>query len=320
MKLASAASKGRCLVLGGRGFIGSHVVDRLLQEGWTVRMFGRRQSASDNDQPSTRWGERVELFEGEFGNQHDVELALSECDACVHAITTTLPHSSNQDIRHDVETNLISTLNLMRLIRDSTVGTIVFLSSGGTVYGAPQYTPIDEEHPTNPISSYGVTKLSIEKYLNLHSHLFGVRCINLRVSNPYGERQRSDIAQGVIATFLAKAMRGERVSIWGDGSVIRDYIHVTDVATAVSIALCYGGSRRTFNVGSGSGQSLNDIVDVVSTVTGSRLLVDYMPGRSFDVPVSVLDISRIRSEMSWEPSTPLIEGVERMAEWMRGTR
>ena len=171
----------------------------------------------------------------------------------------------------DIETNLLGTVRLLNQVVKAKVGKVVFLSSGGTVYGPPQEVPIVETHQTNPICSYGITKLAIEKYLDLFFQLHGIDYTVLRLSNPFGERQRIQSSQGAVAVFLGKALRKEKIEIWGDGFVVRDYLHVSDVVSAMIASIDYQGSDRVFNIGSGSGVSLNEVVDGISQVLGRTI-------------------------------------------------
>ena len=155
--------------------------------------------------------------------------------------------------------------------------------------------PISENSPTDPECSYGITKLAIEKYLHLYWFLYGLDYCILRLANAYGERQRPTATQGVIPVFLDRALRNDEIVVWGDGSVVRDYIYVTDISRALIKALTYSGEIKVFNVGSGQGHSLNDVIHVIESVTGQPLQVKYADARSFDVPINVLDISRVRS-------------------------
>ncbi|MGA1304243.1 MAG: NAD-dependent epimerase/dehydratase family protein [Cyanobium sp.] len=300
-------------VFGGGGFLGSAIVDSLLLEGHAVRVLERPRI-----QPHRTFGdgEQVEWFEGDFGYLPDVQLALEQATAVIHLVCTTRPKSSNDEPIYDVQSNVISTLQLLQEMRDCGIKKLIFASSGGTVYGPPVSTPITEDHPTNPTTSYGITKLMIEKYLLLEKHLHGLQATSLRVANPYGERQRVEYAQGVVAAFLKCALSGTPIEIWGDGSVIRDFLHIADVAAAFSSALNYKGPDSVFNIGSGSGLSLNELVSILSAELGRELEVIYKPGRDFDVKSNVLCCRRAQQELGWQPKISMEAGLSRTVTWL----
>lgn len=183
----------RCLVLGGRGFIGSHVVDALLSMGTAVRILDRPLPGGVKELPPAANPHLLEVFDGDFVNGKDLDEALTGCDCCIHLITSTLPQTSNDDMVFDISTNLVGTLSLFEGLIRHRVKKFIFMSSGGTVYGKPIQETIEETHPTNPLSSYGVTKLAAEKYLGIYKHLYGLNSVSLRLSNPYGERQRISV-------------------------------------------------------------------------------------------------------------------------------
>lgn len=305
----------KCLILGGGGFLGSHLSEELLARGYSVRIFDRPNLYRFK---SFERGEAVEWFEGDFVNCEHVAQAVMGCDVIYHLVSTTLPRSSNENPTYDIETNLVATLHLLEMARKNKVGKIIFISSGGTVYGIPQEIPIRECHPTDPLCSYGIGKLAIEKYLNLYHLLHGLEYCVLRLANPFGERQRIAAEQGAVAVFLDKALRNEEVEIWGDGSVVRDYFHVSDAVSAMIAALTYRGVSGVFNIGSGVGQSLNEIVDAIEALLGKSVRRTYSSARAFDVPVSVLDISKARVLLDWEPQLRFAEGLARTAQWLRG--
>jgi len=193
----------------------------------------------------------------------------------------------------------------------------VFISSGGTVYGEPKYLPVDEMHPTNPLVSYGIVKLAIEKYLLLYERMHGLTTTILRVANAYGERQRVETAQGAVSVFLHRALRGQAIEIWGDGSATRDFVYVRDVAEAFAKALVYDGREKVLNISSGTGISLNQLVHMLEEVLGRRIETRYLPGRPFDVPVNVLSNALAARELCWAPRVALAEGVRLTAAWIQ---
>lgn len=304
----------KVLVLGGGGFIGSTIADRLLADGHALRIFERPRV-----QPYRVFAanESVEWTDGDLSSMHDVARAVDGMDAVMHLVSTTLPKGSNDDPIYDVQSNVIASLQLLDAMVQKRVSRIVFISSGGTVYGTPQYLPVDEVHPTEPQVSYGITKLTIEKYLGLYRQLHGIRPVILRVANPYGERQRIESAQGAVGVFAHRALSGQPIEIWGDGSVTRDYIHVQDVAEAFARALTYEGDLTCFNISAGIGASLNELVEMLGEVLGEPLDVRYKPGRPFDVKVNVLSNVLARRELGWIPRVGMREGLERTVEWMR---
>jgi UDP-glucose 4-epimerase len=310
----------KCLVLGGGGFIGINLCERLLSEGHTLRVFERPRLLVGEkvSGPSLiSFQKSVEWVEGDFTNPADIEGAVAGCDIIFHLICTTLPNSSNANPVYDIETNLTSTVKLLEKAREHRVRKIVFISSGGTVYGIPQRVPIPESHPTDPICSYGITKLSIEKYLHLYHYLYGLDYCILRVANPYGEHQRAAATQGAVAVFLHHAINREPIEIWGDGSVVRDYVYIGDVVDALSKAVHHSGGPRTFNIGSGLGHSLNDLIGTIESLLGYTVERIYKEGRAVDVPETVLDISNARDFLSWGPRTSFRDGLLHTLDFMR---
>lgn len=300
----------RTLVIGGCGFIGSHIVDKLLARGHLVRVLDMRAELYRLPLPG------VEYLTGSFCDEVSLKVALQDVDAVVHTASTTVPSTANLNPIYDVETNLISTIRLLQMMRDREIKRLVFLSSGGTVYGIPQVDTVPEDHPQNPISSYGIVKLAIERYLHMEQHLHGLEYVALRASNPYGPRQGQAGLQGIIGTYLWKISQGEQIEVWGDGSIVRDFIHVQDLAELAALTV-EAPICGFFNAGSGRGTSVNQIVGLTAKVTGRDLRPLYKPGRGFDVPRIILDITRIRQATNWSPVTPLEDGLRDSWNWIR---
>jgi UDP-glucose 4-epimerase len=304
----------RFLVLGGRGFVGSHLVHALLCRGHLVRCFDRPHIAPLGEDHLSN--PNFELYEGDFTSEADIAEALEGCDICYHLASTTLPKSSNADPVFDIESNVLGTVRLLTHAVKSGLKKIIFVSSGGTVYGVPKYVPIDESHPNEPVCSYGISKLAIEKYLGLFYQLHGLDYTVLRLANPYGEWQRTHASQGAVAVFLGSVLRGESVQIWGDGSVVRDYIYIDDVVDALLLSIEKTSQEHVFNIGAGRGHSLNELLDAIEKVTGRTANRRYFPGRVFDVPVSVLSIDRARNSLGWLPKVGFELGLEKFADWL----
>jgi UDP-glucose 4-epimerase len=304
-------SQDRCLVLGGSGFIGSHLVELLVDEGFPVRIFSRTY-------PRALTGAaRVEISVGDFRDVQSLAKAVKGCDFVYHMIATTVPATSNQDMVFDAERNLISTLRLMEICVREGVQQIVFPSSGGTVYGRTGREPITELHSTEPQCSYGIVKLAIEKYLELFRVRHGLDYTVLRISNCYGPWLPIKGEQGAVGVFLDCLRRGEPINLWGDGSVTRDYVYVSDVARAFRAALVQKSPFRVFNIGTGTGTSLLALVELMERLTGCRARIVKKRGREIDVPVNILDAGRARKCLAWEATTALEEGLVKTWEWIQ---
>jgi UDP-glucose 4-epimerase len=304
----------KCVIFGGGGFIGSAIADRLLQDGHELRIF-ERPRVEPYRAFSTQ--EHVEWITGDMLSAHDVSDAIQNMDAVYHLVSFTLPKNSNEDILYDVQTNLTATLHLLNAMIKHQVGKIIFISSGGTVYGVPEYSPIDEKHPTNPLVSYGIVKLTIEKYLLMFQKLHGIRSIIFRVSNPYGPRQRIETAQGAATIFLYRALHGLPIEIWGDGSVVRDYIYVGDVANAFACALNYNGPASIFNISAGVGISLNELLDNIESVIEKPTNRHHLAARPFDVPVNILSNALAQQQLRWQPHIGFREGLFKTMQWLQ---
>lgn len=305
---------GKNLVLGGHGFLGHHIVKGLLEKGHSVRVLDRTSGPA---YPAFERKERAEVLIGDFLDADFLETALKGVKPIYHFISTTTPSSSIGNPIYDVESNLIGTLRLLQKAVSHGVKQVVFPSSGGTVYGIPSQLPVSELHPTNPISPHGIVKLAIEKYLHLFDHLYGLKYTILRIANPYGPGLNPTRGQGVINAFLWRLAQGEPIEIWGDGEVVRDYIYVDDVASATLMAAENSQSAKLFNVGSGSGTSLNELVNLIFEVTGHNVPVQHTPARAFDVPTSILSIDKIKREIGWQPSVSLADGIRRTWAWIQ---
>lgn len=304
-----------CIIYGGGGFIGSHLCEELLKQNYSVTIFDKINFSKENLKD---FKDKIKIIEGDFNNEYDLLSSLDGVDYIFHLVSSTLPASSNDNPVYDVESNLISTLRLLQDVVKRKVKKIVFVSSGGTVYGVPEIIPIPEKHSRQPICSYGITKKTIEDYLYMFNYLYGIDYNVFRLSNPYGERQNPLYAQGVIPVFLKKIILKEEIVIWGDGSVRRDYIYIKDAIRPLVKSLEHKSNNRIFNLGSGKGYSVNELLEMIKTITKSEAKVKYVDGRKLDVPVSVLDTTLLKSEMNFSPKVEIVEGIERTYNYLKG--
>lgn len=299
------------LLIGGSGFIGSHLKDRLSAAGHRVRSLDRVPERFRPDPPN------VEHLYGEVGNEALLDDALVGIDAVLHLAWCTVPKSAEDDPTFDIRSNLELTTEILKGVLRHRVPHMLFFSSGGTVYGPTERAPIPESHATEPISTYGVTKLAAEKYVAVFARRHGFRATILRCSNPYGERQDPRGAQGAITVFLHRAALGEPIRIWGDGEVVRDYVHVEDLASGVIGSLEPDDEPlRVFNLGAGVGASLNEIVAQVRAAAGHEVHVIHEPARTVDVPWNVLDVRAAAERFGYAPQVTLAEGVRRTWRWI----
>ncbi len=299
--------KENCIIYGGAGFIGSHIAEDLLLKDMKVTIFDKLNASKKN---IAHILDKIDFIEGDFNNEVDINRSLKNMDHVIHLVSSTLPASSNLNPYYDVESNLISSLHLFDGCVNSNIKKVVFISSGGTVYGNPIKLPIKEDHPTNPLNSYGITKLSIEKYLSLYGNLKGLKYKILRFANPYGERQNPLLNQGLIAHLLYKIKHKQTIEIWGDGKAVRDYFYIKDGAKAIYRAFLDNSGNNIYNISSGTGYSINQILDKFRRVLKLKFRVKYLPSRKFDVKANILDNRLAAKHLNWRPETSFNEGLK----------
>jgi UDP-glucose 4-epimerase len=325
----------RCLVLGGTGFLGSHLCNALLSRGHYVRVLTRRapkdawaninkvnvpQSLSvlsntnlNKNRILNNLSNSFECITGDFSDKSIILEATKKVDYVFHLVSTTIPATSNKNPIFDIESNVISSLHLLESCRENNVAKIIFYSSGGTVYGIPENCPIDECHSIKPISSYGIQKSTIEQYIRMFNYLYGLKAIILRISNPYGIGQSLFKGQGLVGTCIHKILNNQEIEIWGDGSVIRDYIHVDDVILASIYAIEIEKKFGVYNIGSGEGKSVNDVIQTIEEELSIKARLKYQENRLLDVPVNVLNNQLAKKELNWEPKINFKKGIGKVA-------
>lgn len=299
----------KVLLVGGNGFIGSHIQDLLLRRGHTVRVLDTMPERYRPVLPD------VDYRVGSSSDPSALAESLTGVESVIYLASTTVPSTSNANVPWDIESNLIPLVATLDAMRRAGVEHIVYLSSGGTVYGVTDGALVRETAPLDPICSYGVVKVACEKYLGMYRHLYGTRPLVLRPSNPFGPRQGHEGVQGFISTGLMKLRRGEPIEIWGDGNVVRDYVYVEDLASAAVLGV-ETRSVGAVNIGSSVGRSLSQVVATLSAVTGKKARVEYHAGRTLDVPHLVLSTDRARDLLGWAPTTPFEEGLVTHWKWL----
>lgn len=294
------------IVLGGNGFIGSHFVKHAVRAGHRVTVVDLMPT------PRHRHAMTFEFWSGGTADLATDRDLLRSADVIVHGAYSTVPATANADPARDIADNLMPLVALLEAMDAVDLKRIVYLSSGGAVYGRPQMVPIAEHHPLDPISAYGVTKVASEKYLGMYAANRGLRPTVIRPANPYGIDQGRVGLLGAVTTFLNLLATGGTATIWGDGSVIRDFIHIDDLARLMLTAV-EQDVPGIYNCGSGEGCSLIELVDTIAAVTGQRLPLRHEPARGFDPPEIVLDIEAARNAFGWQPRVSIEDGVRDVA-------
>ena len=298
-----------CLVLGAGGFIGTNLCLALRAQGYAVAGFGR-----SSEPPAVLDG--IGWISGSLESGTALDTLVEGRTHVFDLIGAGLPNSSNDNPAQVVADGVPVKVRLLEACRRQQVRRFIFASSGGTVYGVTQASATREDAPTEPISAYGIGKLVVEKYLSLYRQLYGLESRVLRIANAYGPHQDARSGQGLVAAILHKLLAGEPVEIWGTGSVVRDYIHIDDVVSAMTACLDHEGPGRVFNVGSGIGRSVTDVLQDTVRITGCTPHLVHREARSADVPVNILDSTRLQRETGWQPRVDWEDGVRRTAAWL----
>ena len=301
----------RSLVVGGCGFLGSHVVDALRLGRHEVRILDLQPIPAEL---RPLW-KGIDAFRGDMLDPRVLGKAVQECDYVFHYATTTIPKTSIADPELDNQ-NLVATLRLIRACVAAKVAKIVFPSSGGTVYGKPDRLPIPEEAPLRPGSPYAATKIAIEQHLAAAHRVHGLDYTVLRYGNPYGPRQSPSGNMGIVSIFLGLLRRGDRPTLFGNGDTVKDFFYVDDAASA-AVAVLAPSDHKVFNVASGRGTTIRELIEAMAAVVGRPIEPKRAPALAGDEPACVLDIRRIREAYSWRPMVDLVDGLRRTWAWIQ---
>ena len=303
------------MILGAAGFIGTNLTIELAKN--------KDNQITVVDKNKDYFGNIIKhnynnVFIKEASLDIDMEFDLLENqDIIYHLVSTNTPTTSNQHITNDIKTNVLFSSLLFDECVKHKIKKIVFISSGGTVYGKESDCPLSENTPTNPITSYGVQKITIEKLLYLYNYMYGLDYRIIRLANPYGPYQRPNGVLGAITTFTYRALKGEEIHVYGDGTVIRDFIYIDDAIKAIMKIIEGESKNKIFNLGSGYGTSIKEVLSKIEKVLDVKLKIEYEKTRSVDVPINYLDISRYENCFGKLNPITLEEGIKRTAEFMK---
>lgn len=299
----------RILIIGAGGFVGTALSQRLLADGHTVHRLQRTLSVSS--------GSRDVVHVGSQDDANLLSSILPTCDTVFHLASSSTPGSTANTPVLEGRQNLLPILKLLEVMQNFPHARLVFVSSGGTLYGNPEIASVTETAPSATLSYHGAGKLASKAFLHAFHHLAGRGVTVLRPSNLYGPGQPLRNGFGLIRTMLEHARRGNTMHIWGDGESVRDFLYIDDMLEACCKVLKNDNDAwRVFNVGMGEGHSINQIRKMVEEITGMPVPAAYHPPRPGDVRRIVLDCSKLRSELGWNPAVPLAEGIKRTWRWL----
>jgi UDP-glucose 4-epimerase len=309
----------KCLIIGGGGFVGRNLVEFLSLKGYQIKVIDKY---TNNLYQLKNIFLNIELLSLEVDDIENIIAHLEDVENIIWLVHTSVPSTSMNNIESDLTSNLLPLIAFLKRIKSiNTIKKFIYLSSGGTIYGEPlKQIPITEDHHKKPISSYGLTKLIAEQYINFILDGANIQRFILRPSNIYGLHQNLNVPQGIIGHTLNAVIHKKPLTLFDNRLFIRDYIFVSDIAEAIAQCLNYKQSEdynNVFNLGFGQGYSIEDLLDKIYEVTNYELEIKNQPARSFDCTYNVLNIERISSKLEWSPKVNLNEGLMKVWTWMR---
>jgi UDP-glucose 4-epimerase len=302
----------KVLVTGGAGFIGSHLVDRLIQEGHEVVVVDNLSTGKRRNLNRAARFFKLDIqswrLERVFRNERP--------NLVMHLAAQMDVRKSVEDPMFDAQVNVLGTLNVLQQSIKHGVRKVVFSSSGGAIYGEQEIYPAPESHVTRPLSPYGISKLCGEQYLSYYQRVNGLQIVSLRYANVYGPRQDPEGEAGVVAIFIQKLLNNEQAIVNGNGRQTRDFVYVEDVVEA-NLAAMGQDIQGTYNVGTGEETSVNDLLRILVRHTNSTCKEVHGPAKGGEQARSVIDSGKLRQELSWESRTELSEGLKRTVDYFR---
>lgn len=303
----------KCLLIGGAGFIGSNLAELLVQSNRHVTIIDRKDMLDKN------LYDKVSFIKADFTETDFLQKIVKINDEIVFLAYNSNPVISVSNPLYDIQSNLEASMKLFEIAVKSNIEKFLVVSSGGAIYGKHKYLPIDESHPTNPISPYGITKLALEKYALMYHVLNDLPIICIRPANPYGPGQIPFAGQGFVATAMASIQKNIEFPMYGKKGVVRDYIYIDDLSKAFLSILEFGKVGEVYNIGTGIGLSNREIVEYIISIDdelSSKLKIQYLPERKFDVPINILNCDKIMHDVNWKAEVSFKEGMCKTWSWI----
>ncbi len=306
--------KKNCIIVGGSGFIGQNLIRAIDKKKYNITLLGRETtdfSFIDN----YYYEQNINTIKGDFSNQKTFINSFKGQDCILNLLGASLPGTSMINPKHDIDFNIIPSLYILQAATLNGVKKIIFSSSGGAVYGDSRSKPTSEEHTTNPLNMYGISKLTIEKMLLAWNKIYGMENIILRIGNAYGVGQKNDKNFGAVAVFVDKIINKKKIEVWGSGNVVRDYVYIDDVVNAFNLALNINleqSQPKVYNIGSGVGTSVNALIEIIEKLSKIKSIIEYQSERALDVKENILNIDAARKYLLYDPKYSIEDGIKKM--------
>lgn len=306
----------KCLLLGGAGFIGKNVALKLKEQGYDLTIYDMKVVGNYSDEELNG----IKYYERELFKDEELEEVIKNQDVVLHFVSSVGPENSMINPERCYYNDVAKTVEILEIMRKNDVKKMIFISSGGTVYGTSDCESCKEDMMLNPKNHYGITKATIEKILHMYNEIYGMNNVILRVANPYGVGQQSNKKIGAVTVFAEKILNDEEISIWGDGENIRDYIYIDDVVKIISrfVEQYVDASNDIFNVGTGVGTSLNELIKKLEIKLDKKANVKYETGRSIDAKRNVLNMDNTIATLGNIVDYSLDKGIDEYMRIMKG--
>jgi UDP-glucose 4-epimerase len=298
-------NKEKIIITGASGFIGTNLVNKLLETNINNIL------ALDIKE-SEHLPKEVEQVVGDFSDHNLLDTIINPGDTIIHLACPTVPATSEKYIDIDINTNILGSVKMMNTAAQKKCAKFIFFSSGGTVYGDQGESPISENTTPRPQNLHGTMKLTIENYLRTFNSLHDLNYLIIRPSNPYGWKIKRSKNQGIIDVFINKIKNNEELTIWGDGNIIRDYIHINDLVECVYGLIEKNINNETINIGTGIGTSINELINIIQDTAKKKLKINYENDRGFDLKYNVLNIEKAKKLINWQPKISLEDGIAKL--------